>query len=107
MEPLYEYAWLIPVFPLLGATLVGMGLIAFNQEVNRLRQLNAVFILSTIGAALVMAIALLWSQLQGHEAFLRSIEWASAGDFHLSVGYTIDHLSSLMMVFFFNDSVMF
>ncbi|MGD1937188.1 MAG: NAD(P)H-quinone oxidoreductase subunit 5 [Cyanophyceae cyanobacterium] len=98
MEPLYEYAWLIPVFPLLGATLVGLGLIAFNQQVNRLRQLNAVFILSTIGGSLVMAIALLWSQLQGHEAFLRSIEWASAGDFHLSMGYTIDHLSALMMV---------
>ena len=56
------------------------------------------FLLALPLAAVVMAIALLWSQLQGHEAFLRSIEWASAGDFHLSMGYTIDHLSALMMV---------
>ncbi len=98
MEPLYEYAWLIPVFPLLGATLVGLGLISFNQATNRLRQLNAIFILSTLGAALVMAIALFWSQFQGHEPFMRSIEWAAAGDFHITMGYTIDHLSALMMV---------
>ena len=98
MEPLYEYAWLIPVFPLLGATLVGLGLISFNQATNRLRQLNAIFILSTLGGALVMAIALFWSQFQGHEVFYRSFDWAAAGDFHITMGYTIDHLSSLMMV---------
>lgn len=98
MEPLYQYAWLIPVLPLLGATVVGLGLISFNQATNRLRQIAAVFTLSFLGGAMVLSFALLWSQIQGHESFTRSLEWASAGNFHLTMGYVIDHLSALMCV---------
>ncbi len=98
MEPLYDYAWLIPVFPLAGAMLVGLGLISLNKATNKLRDLNAVLIISLIGAAMVMSFALLASQFQGHPVYTRSFEWASAGDFHLNMGYTIDHLTSLMLV---------
>ncbi|BAP17037.1 NAD(P)H-quinone oxidoreductase subunit 5 [cyanobacterium endosymbiont of Epithemia turgida] len=97
-ETLYEYAWLIPVLPLVGAMLVGLGLISFNQGTNRLRQINAVFILSLLGLSMVMSFTLLWSQIQGHASYTRMIEWAAAGDFHLNMGYTIDHLSALMNV---------
>jgi len=95
---LYEYAWLVPVLPLLSAMIVGLGLISFNQFTNKLRQVNSIFIISTTGVSLALSIGLFWSQWQGHEAFTKMFEWASAGDFTLSMGYTIDHLSSLMMV---------
>ncbi|HEY9616183.1 MAG TPA: NAD(P)H-quinone oxidoreductase subunit 5, partial [Microcoleaceae cyanobacterium] len=98
MESIYEYAWLIPVLPLLGAMLVGIGLISYGKTVNRLRKTSAVFIVSLLGAAMVLSFALLWSQIQGHEPYLRMIDWAAAGDFHLAMGYTIDHLTSLMLV---------
>jgi NAD(P)H-quinone oxidoreductase subunit 5 len=98
MEPLYDYAWLIPVFPLAGAMLVGLGLISLNKATNKLRDLNAVLIISLIGAAMVMSFALLTSQFQGHPVYTRSFEWAAAGNFHLNMGYTIDHLTSLMLV---------
>ncbi len=98
MEPIYQYAWLIPVLPLFGAMLVGIGLISFNKFTNQLRQLNAVFIVSLLGAAMVLSFALLWSQFKGHEPYIRTLEWASAGNFHLQMGYTIDHLTALMLV---------
>ncbi|BAW96242.1 NADH dehydrogenase subunit 5 [[Synechococcus] sp. NIES-970] len=98
MEPLYQYAWLIPVFPLLGAMIIGIGLISLNKFTNKLRQLNAVFVLTLIGASMALSFGLLWSQLQGHEAFTYTLEWAAAGDFHLRMGYTVDHLSALMSV---------
>jgi NAD(P)H-quinone oxidoreductase subunit 5 len=98
MEAIYQYAWLIPVLPLLGAMLVGLGLISKNQVTNRLRQLNAVVIISLMGAAMGLSLALLWSQFQGHEPYLRTLEWAAAGNFHLTMGYTIDHLTALMLV---------
>ncbi len=97
MEAIYEYAWLIPVFPLLGAALVGIGLISFNQATNRLRQANAVLILTLMGAAAAFSFALLSSQIQGHEPFVRTFEWAAAGDFRLTMGYTVDHLTTLML----------
>lgn len=97
MESLYQYAWLIPVLPLIGATLVGIGLISVNQTTNKLRQLNAVFIISLLGISTVLSFAILWSQIQGHPAYTQMFEWASAGNFHLSMGYTIDHLTAVML----------
>ncbi|PAX55858.1 NAD(P)H-quinone oxidoreductase subunit 5 [Brunnivagina elsteri] len=98
MEVIYQYAWLIPVLPLLGAILVGLGLISLNQVTNRLRQLNAALIISLMGAAMGLSIAILWSQIQGHPSYTYIFEWASAGNFHLSMGYTIDHLTAMMLV---------
>ena len=98
MESIYQYAWLIPVLPLLGATVVGIGLISYNDVTNRLRKPSAIFIVSLTGMAMVLSFALFWDQFQGHAPYLRMIEWASAGDFHLSMGYTIDHLTALMLV---------
>ncbi|HEY9762889.1 MAG TPA: NAD(P)H-quinone oxidoreductase subunit 5 [Trichocoleus sp.] len=98
MDALYQYAWLIPVLPLMGATIVGTGLISYSQTTNKLRQPSAIFIVSLTGAAMVLSFLLFWSQVQGHEPYTKMIEWASAGDFRLSMGYTIDHLASLMLV---------
>ncbi|MEY2977717.1 MAG: NAD(P)H-quinone oxidoreductase subunit 5 [Prochlorotrichaceae cyanobacterium] len=95
---LYEYAWLIPVFPLLGATIVGLGLLCFDKTIVKLRQANAAFILLLLGVSVAHSFALFWSQFQGHEAYLVMFDWVSAGDFHLSMGYTIDHLTTLMLV---------
>ncbi|HEY9698976.1 MAG TPA: NAD(P)H-quinone oxidoreductase subunit 5 [Trichocoleus sp.] len=98
MEPMYKYAWLIPVLPLAGAMLLGLGLISYGEATNRLRKLSATFIVSLIGTAMVLSFALLWSQVQGHAPYVQMFEWASAGDFHLSMGYTIDHLTAMMLV---------
>lgn len=98
MESLYQYAWLIPVLPLLGAVIIGTGLISFNQATNRLRQVNSILVVFLQAAAMVLSLALLWDQLQGHESYTRMIEWAAAGDFHIQMGYVIDHLSALMLV---------
>lgn len=98
MEPLYQYAWLIPVLPLAGAMLVGLGLISFSEFTNSLRKLNAVFIISLMGVVMGLSFAVLWSQLQGAPTYTRTLEWAAAGNFHLTVGYTIDHLTALMLV---------
>ncbi len=98
MEVIYQYAWLIPVLPLLGAMLVGLGLISMNQVTNAARKLNAAFIISLVGIAMGLSFALLWSQIQGHPPYIRTIEWAAAGNFHLNMGYTIDHLTALMLV---------
>jgi NAD(P)H-quinone oxidoreductase subunit 5 len=98
MEAIYQYAWLIPVLPLAGAMIVGLGLISFNKATNKLRQVNSIFLVSLIGATLVLSSALLWSQWNGHPPYTQMIEWASAGDFHLRMGYTVDHLTALMLV---------
>ncbi len=98
MEALYQYAWLIPVLPLAGAMVLGLGLISYSKSTNRLRKLSSAFIVSLTGTAMVLSFALFWSQFQGHAPYIQSFEWASAGDFHLTMGYVIDHLTALMLV---------
>ncbi|MCL2932354.1 MAG: NAD(P)H-quinone oxidoreductase subunit 5 [Trichodesmium sp. MAG_R03] len=98
MEPLYQYAWLIPVLPLLGATIVGFGLISYSRATSNLRQGSAIFIVSLLGTAMVLSFVLFWSQVNGHETYTQIFEWVAAGDFKLSMGYTIDHLTALMLV---------
>lgn len=97
METLYQLAWLIPVLPLLGAAIVGTGLISFNRATNGLRKPASTFIVTLLGAAMTLSFALLWSQIQGHETFTQTFEWAAAGDFHLTMGYTIDNLTTVML----------
>ncbi len=98
MEPLYDYVWLIPVLPLAGAMILGLGLISYGKAVNKLRKLCAGSIVSLLGTTMVLSFALLWSQIQGHETYTHLIEWASAGDFRLTMGYTVDHITTLMLV---------
>lgn len=98
MESIYQYAWLIPVLPLFGATVLGVGLISFGQTTNKFRKLSSTFIVSLCGTAMVLSFALLFSQIQGHPAYTQSFEWAAAGDFKLTMGYVIDHLTAMMLV---------
>jgi NAD(P)H-quinone oxidoreductase subunit 5 len=98
MEPIYQYAWLIPVLPLAGAAMLGTGLISFNKTANQLRRISATAIVSLIGVAMVLSFALLFSQVGGHPPVTQIFEWAAAGDFRLTMGYVVDPLTSLMLV---------
>ncbi len=98
MESIYEYAWLIPVLPLFGAMLLGIGLVSYGKALNGFRSICSAFIVSLTGAGMVLSFALLWGQIQGDAPYAKIIEWASAGSFSLTMGYTIDHLSALMLV---------
>lgn len=98
IDLLYQYAWLVPVLPLVGAAIVGVGLISYSQTTSKLRQPAAVLIVSLTGAAMVLSFLFFWSQVQGHPTYTSMFEWAAAGDFHLEMGYTVDHLAALMLV---------
>ena len=40
----------------------------------------------------------IYNRINGHETYTQMFEWAAAGDFKLSMGYTVDHLTALMLV---------
>jgi NAD(P)H-quinone oxidoreductase subunit 5 len=78
--------------------IIGTGLITFNKSTNKLRSLWSILSVSATGGAMIMAFNLLWSQIQGHDPYLYTFEWAQAGTFHLNMGFVIDHLTALMLV---------
>jgi len=92
-----EVAWLIPVLPLLGAVITGLGLISFNRTVNRLRKPVAVLLISCVGAAAVLSYAVLAEQLAGAPPTEVLFTWASAGNFSLPMGFRVDALAAVML----------
>ena len=92
-----ELAWLIPVLPLVGALLTGLGLITFNRTLNRLRKPVAVLLISCVGAAAVLSFAVLAEQLAGAGPREVLFDWASAGTFNLQMGYRVDALGAVML----------
>ena len=81
-----ELAWLIPVLPLIGAAIVGLGLISFNRTVNRLRKPVALLLISCVGAAAVLSYAVLAQQLAGAGIVERVI----ALDVRPPIGYLME-----------------
>jgi NAD(P)H-quinone oxidoreductase subunit 5 len=92
-----ELAWLIPVLPLLGACLSGLGLISFNRTVNRLRKPVAILLISSVGAAAVLSFAVLAEQIGGAAPVEVLFNWASAGSFNLQMGFRVDALGAVML----------
>ncbi len=92
-----ELAWLIPVLPLLGACLTGLGLITFNRTINRLRKPVALLLISSVGAAAVLSFAILIEQLGGRGSTEVLFDWASAGSFNLQMGFRVDALGAVML----------
>jgi len=92
-----EIAWLIPVLPLIGALITGLGLISFNRTVNRLRKPVAVLLLTCVGAAAVLSYAVLAQQLAGAGPTEVLFNWASAGSFNLQMGFRVDPLAAVML----------
>lgn len=92
-----ELAWLIPVLPLFGAVVVGLGLISFNRTFNRLRKPVALFLLTCVGAAAVLSFAVLLGQIGGTAPYEVLFPWASAGQFNLEMGFRVDPLGAVML----------
>ena len=81
-----ELAWLIPVLPLFGAVITGLGLISFNRTINRLRKPVALLLITCVGASAVLSYAILASQLAGSPPVEHLFIWASAVSYtHLTL----------------------
>lgn len=98
MDLVYSLAWLIPIYPLLGALLLGIGILAFNDSIRKFRSLASGLSVFLIGTAMIHAVAILITQLQGYETYHQTFTWARAGDFVVQMGFTVDHLTALMLV---------
>jgi len=92
-----EIAWLIPVFPLIGAVLSGLGLISINNKINNSREIVSVGLISFVGISAVISYKALIEQINGYQSVEKLFVWASAGDFTIPMGFVLDPLGSVML----------
>jgi len=92
-----EIAWLIPVFPLIGAVLSGLGLISINKKINNSREIVSVGLISFVGISAVISYKALIEQVNGYQPVEKLFVWANAGDFTIPMGFVLDPLGSVML----------
>jgi len=92
-----EIAWLIPVFPLIGAVLSGLGLICLNKKINNSREIVSVSLISFVGISAAISYKALIEQVNGYETVEKLFVWANAGDFTIPMGFILDPLGSVML----------
>ncbi len=92
-----EIAWLIPVFPLIGAVLSGLGLISINKIINNSREIVSVGLISFVGISAVISYKALIEQINGYQSVEKLFVWANAGDFTIPMGFVLDPLGSVML----------
>jgi len=92
-----EIAWLIPVFPLIGAVLSGLGLISINKKINNSREIVSVGLISFVGISAVISYKALIEQVNGYQSVEKLFIWANAGDFTIPMGFVLDPLGSVML----------
>ena len=103
MEHTVNYLGLIPLFPLIGAVVLGL----FHIFTCTKEPLSEKFygILACVGPLLSFVLALVvFFQLKGMPADSRflthnAFTWFSVGDLHVTMGFLADPLSSLMLLF--------
>ena len=92
-----EIAWLIPVCPLIGAVLSGLGLISINKKINNAREIVSVSLISFVGISAVISYKALFEQVNGYQSVEKLFVWASAGEFTIPMGFILDPLGSIML----------
>ncbi len=92
-----EIAWLIPIFPLIGAVFSGLGLICANKKINNSREIVSISLLSFVGVSAVISYKTLIEQINGYQSVEKLFVWASAGDFTIPMGFVLDPLGSVML----------
>jgi len=92
-----EIAWLIPVFPLIGAVLSGLGLVSINKKINNSREIVSVGLISLVGISAVISYKALIEQINGYQSVEKLFVWANAGDFTIPMGFVLDPLGSVML----------
>lgn len=85
-----EYAWIIPVFPLL-------SFIALLILPNSWKQKCAYISSSLIGLSFILAIVVLVDRLK-NETFKSEFTWLEIGQWQLTVGFEINQLNAMMLV---------
>nr|AXP24436.1 NADH dehydrogenase subunit 5 [Tiquilia plicata] len=98
MEQTYQYAWIIPLLPLLVPMLIGVGLLLFPTATKNLRRMWSFLSILLLGIVMGFSIHLSIQQINSSVSYQYVWSWVINHDFSLEFGYLIDPLTSIMSI---------
>lgn len=88
-----KYLWLIPVLPLIGFVINGLGRNVFSKGV--IGFIGSAVVLASFGLAVATFLQI---QSTGKAVEVNLYDWLTAGDFKVSFAFMVDQLSSIMLL---------
>nr|UWM16065.1 NADH-plastoquinone oxidoreductase subunit 5 [Arnebia guttata]UWM17441.1 NADH-plastoquinone oxidoreductase subunit 5 [Arnebia guttata] len=98
MEQTYQYAWIIPLLPLMVPMLIGVGLLLFPAATKNLRRMWAFQSILLLSIVMIFSINLSIEQINRSSIYQYLWSWTINNDFSLEFGYLIDPLTSIMSI---------
>nr|YP_009747668.1 NADH-plastoquinone oxidoreductase subunit 5 [Borago officinalis]QII89348.1 NADH-plastoquinone oxidoreductase subunit 5 [Borago officinalis]UNI92079.1 NADH dehydrogenase subunit F [Borago officinalis] len=98
MEQTYQYAWIIPLLPLMVPMLIGVGLLLFPTATKNLRRMWAFQSILLLSIVMIFSINLSIQQINRSSIYQYLWSWTINNDFSLEFGYLIDPLTSIMSI---------
>uniref|UniRef100_UPI003001329B NADH dehydrogenase subunit 5 n=1 Tax=Nemophila menziesii TaxID=79376 RepID=UPI003001329B len=98
MEQTYQYAWIIPLLPLIVPMLIGVGLLLFPTATKNLRRMWAFQSILLLSIVMIFSINLSIQQINSNSIYQSVWSWIINNKFSLEFGYLIDPLSSIMSI---------
>ncbi|HMI04453.1 MAG TPA: NADH-quinone oxidoreductase subunit L [Pedobacter sp.] len=89
-----DLVWLVPLIPLIGFILNGLGRNTFSKGLIGFIGSGAIFISFAISIGIFLALGS--DPVKSHEIFL--FDWISAGSLHIPLSFLVDPLSSIMLL---------
>ncbi|MGE5701800.1 MAG: NADH-quinone oxidoreductase subunit L [Clostridia bacterium] len=92
MDTIMQYAWLVPLFPLVAFILI----VSFGKQ---LREGAAYVGILAVGASFVLALMTFWARFQEGAVDVKfPIEWLQMGDIVVRMGFEVNQLNAMMLV---------
>ncbi|YP_009942976.1 NADH-plastoquinone oxidoreductase subunit 5 (chloroplast) [Tasmannia lanceolata] len=98
MQPIYQYAWIIPFVPLPVTMSIGLGLLLVPTATKNLRRMWAFPSVSLLSIVMVFSADLSVQQIDGSSIYQYLWSWTINNDFSLEFGHLIDPLTSIMSI---------
>jgi NAD(P)H-quinone oxidoreductase subunit 5 len=98
MQLLYQYAWLIPIFPLVISLVIGLFTISLRKTAQSLKQILGFSTIGFLFISFILSLCILFNEFKEPSSYKFLLNWIVTPEFSLSIGYYIDPLVSIMLV---------
>nr|YP_009527457.1 NADH dehydrogenase subunit 5 [Echinacanthus longzhouensis]AYA72950.1 NADH dehydrogenase subunit 5 [Echinacanthus longzhouensis] len=98
MEQAYQYGWIIPFVLLPVPMLIGVGLLLFPTATKNIRRLGTLLTILLLSIVMVFSTTLSIAQINRSSIYQYVWSWTLDNDFSLEFGYSINPLTSIMLM---------
>ncbi|OAJ75976.1 NADH-quinone oxidoreductase subunit L [Brevibacillus sp. SKDU10] len=92
METSMQYAWLVPLFPLIAFAII----LSFGRQLKE--GAGYISILLTAASLVLACITFVARFQEGAQDYVLSIKWLQVGDYVIPVGFEVNQLNAMMLV---------